>query len=98
MSIFDTEIKNPIEYDIIKMRLNVVPILKLVKGLDKDEVLKFLIVEMKEKKRMDHCQRLYRKYRYLLNREVDREFMAACNKNKVKIPGYILTSNGIKES
>lgn len=84
------------QYEQLKLKLNVVPILSLIKDTTEKEVLNLLHVEMLEKKRMDHCHRLYRRYRFLVNRRLDSKFMDDCKGNRIKIPEYVLKSNGIK--
>jgi len=52
---------------------------------------------MREKKRMDHCRRIYQRLRFMVNREYDKEYIAECRYRDVKIPDYIKQACGIKE-
>lgn len=85
------------EYEDIKLQLNVAPILQLIQGKSEDELLKLLHVEMREKKRMDHCRRIYQRLRFMLNRQYDKEYIDECRYREVKIPDYIKQTCGIKE-
>lgn len=85
------------EYKEIKLQLKVMPILELVQEKSEDELLKLLHVEMREKKRMDHCRRIYQRLRFMINREYDREYIAECRYRDIKIPDYIKQTCGIKE-
>lgn len=85
------------EYEEIKLQLKVMPILELVQDKSDDELLKLLHVEMREKKRMDHCRRIYQRLRFMINREYDREYIAECRYRDIKIPDYIKQTCGIKE-
>jgi hypothetical protein len=85
------------EYEDIKLQLNVTPILQLVQKKSEDELLKLLHVEMREKKRMDHCRRIYQRLRFMMNRAYDKEYIDECRHRDIKIPDYIKQTCGIKE-
>lgn len=85
------------EYEEIKLQLKVMPVLELVQDKSDDELLKLLHVEMREKKRMDHCRRIYQRLRFMMNREYDKEYIAECRYRDIKIPDYIKQTCGIKE-
>jgi hypothetical protein len=85
------------EYEDIKLQLNVTPILQLVQDKSGNELLKLLHVEMREKKRMDHCRRIYQRLRFMMNRAYDKEYVDECRYRDIKIPNYIKQACGIKE-
>jgi hypothetical protein len=84
-----------VDYDNAKHRLERENILDIIRKLSLDDVLIYLKVEMETKKRMDHCRRLYQRYRYLYWYEVDKEYIEMCGLYNVKIPFYIRKSFGI---
>ena len=85
------------EYEDLKLQLKIAPILGLVQGKSQEELLKLLHVEMREKKRMDHCRRIYQRLRFMINREYDKEYIEECRYRDIKIPDYIKQTCGIKE-
>ena len=87
----------PNEYQDLKLKLSVKSILELIKWKSQDDLLKLLHVEMREKKRMDHCRRIYQRLRFMTNREYDAKYIQECQNNGVKIPDYIKQTCGIKE-
>lgn len=84
------------EYDDLKLKLSVKPILELIKGQPQDHLLKLLHVEMREKKRMDHCRRIYQRLRFMINRDYDAMYIQECRQHDIKIPHYIRQTCGIK--